>query len=380
MRQICAITERRADYSKLKPVLQQISEDPELGLQLIVTGHHLLPKVGHTVELVETDGFNIIAKIPMFSGEEMDTGAEMARAMGRVMMGITDVLEKAAPDIMLVGFDLGAHLAGAIAAAHMNIPVAHIEGGERTGSIDESLRHATTSFAHLHFVSNEDSAKRLIRMGENPRYVFDFGCPSLDSLLNMEFISPEELARQFDIDISSPLILVLHHPVTSEAEEATEQVRLTLEAVKKTGEQTIFIYPNIDAGGRRIIDVIEGTKVQAYKNLPFEVYTSLMNLAAVLVGNSSSGIIEASSLKLPAINIGSRQQGRMQAGNVINTGYNAEEIYDAIMKAIYDKEFREKVKDCKNPYGDGKASARIVDTLKTINLLDPALTQKRLAY
>ena len=380
MRRICAITERRADYSKLKPVLQKLEEEPEFELQVIITGQHLLPELGHTVELVESDGFTIAARVPVFSKNKNDSGADMVRALGQAMIGLTDALERIAPDIMLVGFDLGAHLAAAIAAAHMNIPVAHIEGGELTGSIDESLRHATTRFAHLHFASNEASTQRLIRMGENPKYVFNVGCPSLDALLNMDFIPPEKLAQEFDLNLSQPLILVLHHPVTTEADKATEQIMLTLEAVKKTGMQAIFIYPNIDAGGWRIIKVIEKTKIQNYKNLPFEVYASLMKLASVLVGNSSSGIMEAPSLKLPAVNIGTRQQGRMQAENVINTGYHSEEIYDAIMKAINDKQFRKSLDGCKNPYGDGRASARIVEVLKSIDLRDPALIQKRLAY
>lgn len=380
MRRICAITERRADYSKLKPVLQNIEEDPELELHLIVTGHHLLPRLGHTVEIVESDGFNIVGRVPMFSEGVKDSGSEMARALGRVVIGITEALERVAPDIMLVGFDLGAHLAAAIVAAHMNITVAHIEAGELSGSIDEALRHATSRFAHLHFASNEVSAQRLVRMGENPKYVFNVGCPSLDALLTMGFMPPEELARKFGLDLSQPFILVLQHPVTTEADEATEQIMLTLEAVKKTGMQAILVYPNIDAGGRRIIRVIERTKIQNYRSLPFEVYASLMRHASVLVGNSSSGIVEAPYLKLPAINIGTRQQGRIQAENVINTGYDTEEIYAAVMTAIYDEEFRKRLDGCKNPYGDGRASSRIVKILKSVDLHDPVLIQKRLAY
>lgn len=380
MKRICAITERRADYNKLRPVLQKIQLEPEFELSVIVAGQHLLPELGNSVELIEKDGFPIVARIPMFSQDNKDNGADMVRAMGRVMIALTDILEKVKPDIMLVGFDLGAHLAAAIAAAHMNILVAHVEGGERTGSIDESLRHATTRFAHLHFASNEEGAQRLIRMGENPKYVYNVGCPSLDTLLNMETIPPEKLAKEFNLDLSEPFILVLQHPVTTEADEATQQILQTLEAVKKTGMQAMLIYPNIDAGGRRIIREIEKTKIQAHRNLPFEVYTSLMKVASVLVGNSSSGIVEAPSLKLPVVNIGTRQQGRLQAENVINTGYDAAEIYNAIIKAVHDREFLKKVKSCKNPYGDGKASARIVEVLKSIDIDDRTIIQKKLAY
>ena len=380
MKRICAITERRADYSKLRPVLQKIEEDPELELFLIVAGHHLLPELGHTVELVVSDGFTITARVSMFSEKEKGNGAEMAKALGRAIIGVTEATERIDPDIMLVGFDLGAHLAAAIAAAHMNILVGHIEGGEVTGSIDESLRHAITRFAHLHFASNDMSAQRLIRMGENPDYVFDVGCPSLDALCNMDYIPHQELAQTFNLDLSQPLILVVQHPVTTEADKADDQIMQTLNAVKKTRKQAIVIYPNIDAGGRSIIRVIERSKIQNYKNLPFEVYASLMKLASVIVGNSSSGIVEAPSLKLPAVNIGTRQQGRMQAENVINTDYNSEEIYNAIMKALYDKEFRKKLDSCRNPYGDGKASSRIVRILKSVDTHDPTLIQKKLAY
>ncbi|MBI4333137.1 MAG: UDP-N-acetylglucosamine 2-epimerase (hydrolyzing) [Chloroflexi bacterium] len=380
VRRICALTERRADYSKLRPVLRKIIESPAFDLRLIVAGHHLLPELGLTVHLIENDGFPIAARVPMSSGSDKDSGADMARALGRGLVEFTDVLEDMRPDIMLVGFDLGAHLAAAVAAAHMNIPVAHIEGGELTGSIDESLRHATTRFAHLHFATNRASAERLIRMGENPRYVFNVGCPSLDALLNMDFVRPETLARQFDLDLSQPLIVVLQHAVTTEADEATGQIMLTLDAVKKTGVQAILIYPNVDAGGRRIIREIEKTRIQAHKNLPFEVYGSLMKVASVLVGNSSSGIVEAPALHLPAVNIGTRQQGRMQAGNVINAGYDSQDIFQAITKAICDAEFRERLASCTSPYGDGKASARIAEILKSVDLEDHTLIQKRLSY
>jgi len=380
MRRICTITERRADYSKLKPVLQKIQSEPEFDLHLIVTGQHLLPELGYSVELIEKDGFPVVARIPMFSKQSRDNGADMVKALGSIMIEIVGILERIKPDIMLVGFDLGAHLAASIVAAHMNIPVAHIEGGELTGSIDESLRHATTRFANLHFASNDEAAQRLIKMGENPKYVYSVGCPSLDTLLSMSFVSPEELSRKFNLNLSQPFILALQHPVTTEANEATQQILYTFKAIKETGIQAMLIYPNVDAGGWRIIREIEQTKIQAHSNLPFEIYASLMKIASVLVGNSSSGIVEAPSLKLPTINIGTRQQGRMQAENVINTGYDPDEIYDAIMKAIYDDNFKKILESCKNPYGDGNASSRIMEILKNIDLRDHALIQKMLTY
>lgn len=380
MKRICAVTERRADYSKLKPVLHKIEQDPEFELSLIVAGHHLLPEMGNTVSLVEEDGFNIIGRVPMFTNSKDDSGAEMAKALGRAMVGITETLEKVKTDCVLVGFDLGAHLAAAISAAHMNTLIAHLEGGEITGSIDESIRHAISRFAHIHFTETDASAKRLIKMGENPHYVFNVGCPSLDAILSLDFIPPQEMAARFNLDLSLPIILLVQHPVTTEANNSTDQILKTLAAVEKTGLQTVLIYPNIDAGGRRIIRAIEKTKTQSYENLPLEVYISLMNIASVIVGNSSSGIIEAPSFKMPAVNIGTRQQGRERTGNVIDVGYDTEEIYQAITKAVYDKDFRKGLEGCINPYGDGKASPRILEVLRGLDFHKPGLLQKRLAY
>lgn len=380
MIRICAITERRADYSKLRPVLRKLVETPGFELSLIVAGHHLLPEMGNTVELIEQEGFAIAARVPMFSYRGEDNGAEMAKAMGKALIGMTEALEKQKIDLLLVGFDLGAHLAGAMAAAHMNIPVAHLEGGLVTGSIDEPIRHSISRFAHIHFAETEASAQRLVRMGENPRYVFNVGCPSLDTILSADFPPPHETGKKFNLDLSKRFILVMQHPVTTEAEDATEQILRTLSAVKRTGMQAILIYPNIDAGGKRIIQAIENTPIQSYKNLPFELYIGLLNVTGVIVGNSSSGIVEAPSFKLPAVNIGTRQQGREKTSNVIDVGYDEEEIYQAIQKAMYDKKFREGLEECRNPYGDGKASQRIIDILSSIDLKDPRLIQKRLMY
>jgi len=377
IRKICVITERRADYSRLKPVLQKIKQDPRLELFIIASGAHLLSETGRTIDLIKQDGFSIDANIQMFSKDKNDTGVEMSRALGRALIGIANALEKIKPDILLVGFDLGAHLAGAIAGAHMNIPVAHIQGGEVTGTIDESIRHAITKFAHIHFPSTAESAERIIKMGENPKYVFNVGCPAIDTILNTKFIPAHKLAEKFNINLSKPLILLIQHPVTTEVNEAENQIVKTLSAIKKINEQVILIHPNIDAGGRRILKIIKKTKIKRYKNLPFETFSSLMNISNLIVGNSSSGIREALLFKLPAINIGTRQQGREHANNVINVDYNEKEIYSAIKKALYDNKFKEKLKDYKSPYGDGRASERIVDILAKIKI-KPEILQKKI--
>ena len=379
IRKIGIITERRADYSRLKPILREIEKYPDLDYSLIVTGQHLLPELGNTIKVIEKDGFKISEKIEMYSKNEKDTGADMSRALGKVLIGITNALEKIKPDILLVGFDLGAHLAGAIAGAHMNIPVAHIQGGEVTGTIDESLRHAITRFSHIHFPANQDASDRLIKMGENPDFVFNVGCPSLDVALNAELISKDMLIKEFDIDMTIPLAILIQHPVTTEVDKSTEQIITTLNAVKELNLQTILIYPNVDAGGRRIMNEIQKSKIKTYKNLPFEKFLSLLSIAGVLIGNSSSGIREAASFHLPVVNIGTRQQGRLRPANVIDVDYNKSQIINAIKKALYDKKFKEKVKKCKNPYGDGNSAKRIVKILKEIEI-SPKMSQKRICY
>lgn len=379
IRKICFITERRADYSRLKPILREIEKDPELEYALIVTGQHLLPELGNTIKIIEKDGFKISDKIEIYSKNENDTGADMSRALGRAIVGISNALERIKPDIIFVGFDLGAHLAGAIVGAHMNIPVAHVQGGEVTGTIDESIRHAISKFSHIHFPANQDAADRLIKMGENPKYVFNVGCPSLDVALSTKLIPKEKIIGEFKIDSSKPFAILIQHPVTTEIDKAEEQILTTLEAVKELDLQTILIYPNVDAGGRRIIKEIQKSKIKRYKNLPFENFLSLLSVADVLIGNSSSGIREAASFNIPVVNIGTRQQGRLRPDNVIDVGYSKAEIINAVKKALYDKDFKEKVKRCNNPYGDGQSAKRIVKILKNIEIT-PELLQKRIYY
>lgn len=382
-RKICVITERRADYSRLKPVLKLIQQSKKLELSIIVTGTHLLDEMGHTVDLVRADGFPVDAEVEMFTKFDQDDGASMSKALGRSLIGITRALERIKPDIVLVGFDLGAHLAGAIAAAHMNIAVAHIQGGEVTGTIDESLRHAITKFAHIHFAATQKSAERIIKMGENPKYVFNVGCPVIDMIVGTRLKTKEGLAKELRIDISKPLLLIIQHPVTTEVDAAQEQILTTLAAVNEINKNKEFevalIYSNIDAGGRRIIEEEKKSGMKRFKNLPIETFLSLLRITRVLIGNSSCGIREAPSFKVPVVNIGTRQQGRERADNVIDVGHDKKEIVAGIKKALYDKKFRKKLENCKNPYGDGRSAKRIVKMLEEIEF-PKGFVQKRIAY
>ena len=268
MRTIAIVSERRADYSRFKPILELIREDPELDYRLIVTGISLLKEHGNDIDVIKQDGFDIEAVVPMFREDAPDTGAEMVRAMGRVLPALADLFEGLRPDLILSGFDIGANFAATVAGAHMNIPVAHIQGGEVTGSIDESLRHAMSKFAHLHFPATEASGQRLIRMGENPRHIFVVGCPSLDVVLAAPVLSKEEVLTAHGLDSHRPYVVILQHPVTTEVEQAGRQMAETLAAVGDLKLQGLLIYPNNDAGAQRIIREIHQSGIKIVRSLP----------------------------------------------------------------------------------------------------------------
>lgn len=367
-RRVFVLIERRADYSRYKPILELLKKDSFFEIYLVVTGICLLENHGGDVHYIENDGFTINSKIPMFDSEARDCGGEMVKAMARVMTQIVDELEKAKPDIVLSGFDIGGNFAVTVAAAHMNIPVAHIQGGEVTGSIDESIRHAMSKFSHIHFPATEDAKRRLIKMGENPNNIYVVGCPSIDVLVNTPYIDKEILEKEFDIDFNKPFILMIQHPVTTEVDDSLMQIQATITAIKKLRIQTIALLPNNDAGHRNIINVLKKSGIKWYPSLPTDKFINLYRNAWALVGNSSSGIHEAATFKIPAVNIGNRQMGRQRAENVIDVSNSVDEIEKGITKAIYDKEFRKKVKKITNPYGDGDSAKKIVEVLKTVSL------------
>ena len=380
-RKIAVITGARADYGRMKSVLDAIKKHSELELCLIVTGIHLVPELGDTQKYIEEDGFKINEKVPMYTYEG-DDGVVMAKSFAKCVEGMADSFKKIKPDICLVTVDRVESLATAISAAFMNIPIAHIQGGEVTGTIDESIRHAITKMSHIHFPANEDAANRIIKMGEDVRYVFMVGCPYMDIIHNLDYDSKENLVKEFNLNLSKPLVIFVQHPVTTEDEESANNFLNTLEAIKKFNVNTVIIYPNIDAGGKRIIEKIKEQKIKYYSGLPFRKYLSLMKIADIMIGNSSSGIREAPSFKLPAVNIGTRQQGRLKAFNVIDVGYSIEEITKGIEKALYDQKFKKQLQTCKNPYDpfeDGKSGEKITNILATINL-EKLSIQKKITY
>ncbi|MDP3735428.1 MAG: UDP-N-acetylglucosamine 2-epimerase [bacterium] len=367
---VALVSERRADYSRFKPILSLLRSDPFFEYRLIVTGVSLLKSRGEDINSIKKDGFDIAATIPMFPERVVrDTGGHMTRGCGRVMIALTDLFEKLEPDLVLTGFDIGANFAAAVVGAHLNIPVAHIQGGEVTGSIDESLRHAMSKFAHIHFPATKSAARRLKRMGEDPRFIFPVGCPSIDALLAAPILSREDTCRIAGVDPQAPYLLVVQHPVTTEMHDAEKQIEITLRAIAKTNVEAVVLYPNNDAGAEAIVKRIRrGARLKRLKSLSPEHYANVLRHAAALVGNSSSGIHESATFRVPTINIGSRQQGRERAGNVIDVPHDASAIEHAIRTALTDEGFRRRVRRVKNIYGDGQSAERIVSILKSLNL------------
>lgn len=382
-RKIAVITGTRAEYGLLYPVMKAIENNLKLELSVIVTGMHLSPEYGYTIKEIKKDGFKIDATVDMLLSN--DTGASMAKSLGIGIIGITQALEQIKPDIVLVLGDRGEPFAGTIAATHMNIPVAHIHGGESTtgGCIDESIRHSITKFAHIHFPATEESAERIKKLGEESWRIHKVGAPGLDTILNVELIPKEQLIRRFSLNANEPLLLTVQHPVTTQPENAAKEMRITLEALAELKIQTILIYPCSDAGGRSMIEVIKEYEhlpfLHTFKSLPHIEYLSLMKIAGALVGNSSSGIIEASSFHLAVVNIGIRQEGRQHTGNVIDVVHDKTKIIEAINKALHNETFKKKVRESANPYGDGKAGMRIAKVLAELEI-NNSLLQKRITY
>ena len=378
-RKIACITGTRADYPRVKAVLKEIERRPGLDLKIIVTGSHLLKEYGYSVQEIIEDGFDIAERVDMYVGD-FDTPHGMAKAAARCADGIADALAHLDPDIVLITVDRVETLAATMTAALMNFPIAHIQGGEVTGTIDESIRHSVSKLSHIHFPANFDAAQRIIKMGENPNYVFNVGCPYIDIIKDVKG-SKHELSIKYGFDPLHPLILFIQHPVTTEYNKSAEQYRTSIEALSKfTEAEVIALYSNTDAGGYQIIDIMNKTKqFHIFPNIESQDFIAIMSCADLMVGNSSAAIREAPSFKLPAVNIGSRQNGRMRAENVIDVPHDSKAIINAIEKALYNDSFRNKLNSVVNPYGDGNSAKRIVDILEKININDN-LIQKRINY
>lgn len=381
MRHVAIVSEGRMTYGYTRPVIRAIEADAELRYSLIVTNQHLLPTFGYSVEDIERDGIAISDRI--YTTLDGYTPATMCKSLGVLMLGITDSFVRLKPDILLVAGDRGDHFVAAMVAAHMNIPVAHIQAGERSGNIDGMTRHALTRYAHIHFASGPDAEERLVRMGEEDFRIHMTGAPQLDDFVNGDIAPPAEIAERFRVNLDDPLLLVVQHPVTEEFGEGVEQMQETLEAVCELGYQTVLIFPNNDAGSEELRLMIERYHrpfVHVERNVSRRLYGGLMQVASALVGNSSSGLIEAPTLNLPAVNIGDRQRDRARGANVIDVAHERDAIADAIRRAV-DPAFRDAITQSgDSPYvSDGRVAERIVAILRSVPL-DERLLRKQIAY
>lgn len=359
--------------------MRKIQQDSSLHLHLVVSGMHLSPAFGLTINDIERDGFEPADRVDMLLSS--DTPEGIAKSMGIGTIGFADSYARVRPDILLVLGDRFEILAAVSAVSPFNIPVAHIHGGESTeGAIDESYRHAITKLSHLHFVSAEPYFFRIVQMGEEPWRVKITGAPGLDNLQNIGKSESNDALDTWLRDVGENFLLATYHPATLDSSDTGSQMDELLSALDHSGLPVLFTYPNADAGNRAIINKIqifqaERSRVRVETNLGSDRYFNLMGRAAAMVGNSSSGIIEAASFRLPVVNIGARQQGRIRPVNVLDVACDRAQILSAVKHAV-SSIFKESLKSLINPYGDGHASERIVDRLKTVNL-NQRLLQKR---
>jgi UDP-hydrolysing UDP-N-acetyl-D-glucosamine 2-epimerase len=359
-RTIFIVTERRAASRRVKPILELIKKDKQLEYCLVATGLHLIKNHGYTINEIKNDNFKISYKFKNFIVKKIDDEKNMIFAISETLKKVTKILQNVKPSIVLSGFDIGANFALTVASAHLNLPIAHIQGGERTGSIDESLRHAMSKFSNYHFVANPDAKKRLVRMGEIKKNIFNVGCPSLDALLNEPEVDEKILSKKFKINFNKKFFLVIQHPVTSENSESKDQIMETILAIKKIGIQSLFVLPNNDTGYYQIVKKIKKYKLNWTETLKLNEYKTLLKKSSMLIGNSSSGIHEAASYKIPVVNIGSRQNGRLKAINVINARSDKDDIYNKINFCLNNKMFQKKLTKVKNPYGNGNSAKKII--------------------
>ncbi|HHT9105601.1 MAG TPA: UDP-N-acetylglucosamine 2-epimerase [Candidatus Wujingus californicus] len=381
-RKIAVVTGTRAEYGLLYWIIKGINEDPELELQLIVTGMHLSPEFGLTVKEIEKDGFPIAERVEILLSSDTETA--IATSMGLGMIGFAKVYESLKPDILVVLGDRFEILSAVASAVPFRIPVAHIHGGEATeGAMDELFRHAITKMSHIHFTATEKYRNRVVQMGELPENVFCFGAPGIDNIYELDLLDKIELEKELGLPENNKIGVVTFHPVTLEEGTAESQVSELLQALRNFSDiYWVFTLPNADTDGRIIIELINNftrnasDKGKAFTSLGQLKYLSLLKNAALMIGNSSSGLLEAPSFELPVINIGDRQKGRVCGKNIIDVPECKKElIVNSIYKAL-SLDFKNSLKGIKNPYGEGNASEKIVEKLKEIQL-DESLVKKR---
>jgi GDP/UDP-N,N'-diacetylbacillosamine 2-epimerase (hydrolysing) len=376
MRRICYISGTRADFGLMRSTLQTIRDHPALSLEVIATGMHLSPLYGETVREIEAAELEVSARVPV--PLEPATGATMARNIGLMTGAFVDAMEARRPDVVLLLGDRGEMLAGAMAGIHLGIPVAHVHGGERGGAHDEPVRHAISKLGHIHFTATEESRDRLIRMGELSEHIYVSGAPGLDGLTDGVALDRTAVMSRFGLDLDKPFALMIYHPVLQEAGSAELDTAAQITALSRAGLQILALKPNSDGGSdgvRAALEAASGTHdLHVFTHLGREDYLSAMATADLMIGNSSSGIIEAASFGTPVVNVGWRQHLRERNANTVNT--NAD---PAALDAAIRGQLRHVRYPALNVYGDGQAGRRIADVLAA-KPIDSALIHKVNGY
>ena len=376
-RKIVFVTGSRGEWGYIRPILKLIELEADLEYVIVATNMHLSPGFGLSVNEIISDGFKVRHKIPM-SIDAYDHHSQ-TKSLGMFLISFSDIIRMEEPDIILLAGDRGEQLIGALAGAYMYIPTIHIQAGEKSGNIDGAARHAIGKLAHIHIASNQDAYNRLINLGEEKFRTFNYGAPQVDELVQNKVSSREEFNKRHNHMLPEKFILAVYHPVTEEFLDVEENVDEFIQALKLIGLMTVFIMPNNDAGSSLVSKALEQADIEKliFRNLPREDYLSLLKECSAIIGNSSSGLLEAPYFGTPCINIGNRQRDRFQGRNVINACDERFEI-----KAAFDKTQQEKFqfnsKESTNPYGDGKSSARIIKLMKSIDLSDINLLNKNL--
>lgn len=372
-RKICVVTGTRAEYGLLYWLMKEIQQDADLELQLIVTGSHLAPEFGYTVREIEKDGFHIHERIEMLMSS--DTSVSLTKSMGIALIGFADAFARLKPDIVVLLGDRYEIMTAAQAAMMARIPIAHIHGGERTeGAIDEAIRHAITKMSHLHFVATEEYRRRVIQLGEQPEVVFNFGAIGIDNIVKLSLLNRKELEEALQFNLGDMYFVVTYHPVTLDKSGRVNAFQELLEALNAYPKAKIIITkPNADLHSKEIIKMIDrfaeeqSDRVLAVDSLGQLRYLSAVKHCDVVIGNSSSGIIEVPALKKPTVNIGERQKGRAMGTTIINVSEKRDEIISAIGKALSPL-FKQQIKVSKSIYGHGDVSRRIKEVIKSYPL------------
>ena len=372
-RKVLAVTGIRSDYDLMSSVYRELNKRERIDFRLIVTGAHLSKLYGETVKNVEADGFRVEEKIETLLNA--DTISSRVKGLGIQLQGLSQAVRRISPDVLLVLGDREEAMSVALIGAYMNIPVVHVGGGDRViGNVDDQVRHAVSRLAHIHLVTSYESEERIRRFGEQEFRIFNVGNPGLDRLINTPDLSMREISEEIGLEIKEGerFLMVIQHVISTEVSEARQQMIATMEAVRESGYKAIVIYPNSDAGGQEIIKVINEYKhlkdIVVAKNLERSLFVNLMRRCSCLIGNSSAGIMEAPLLRLPVINVGNRQKGRLHAENVIWVNHDKDKILDALHRSLSDLQFLKSLENCANPYGDGNSAKKIADIIESLEI------------